>query len=60
MALRGLWGTFFSRKGGGAMRRFPTHLWSKIALAVGTPLLPTAVSASGLQEVVLTLRGDWK
>jgi 1-acyl-sn-glycerol-3-phosphate acyltransferase len=60
MALRGLWGTFFSRKGGGAMRRFPTHLWSKIALAVGAPLMPSAVSASRLQDIVLALRGDWK
>jgi 1-acyl-sn-glycerol-3-phosphate acyltransferase len=60
MALRGLWGTFFSRKGGGAMRRFPTHLWSKITLAVGAPLTPSAVTASGLQDIVLALRGDWK
>jgi 1-acyl-sn-glycerol-3-phosphate acyltransferase len=60
MALRGLWGTFFSRKGGAAMRRFPTHLWSKISLAVGTPLMPSAVSAGGLQDIVLALRGDWK
>ncbi len=60
MALRGLWGTFFSRKGGAAMRKLPTHLWSKIALAVGAPLMPSVVSASGLHEVVLELRGDWK
>jgi 1-acyl-sn-glycerol-3-phosphate acyltransferase len=60
MALRGLWGTFFSRKGGHAMSSFPTHLWSRIALAVGVPVAPEAVSAAKLQKNVLALRGDWK
>ncbi|MFQ5937684.1 MAG: MFS transporter [Acidiferrobacterales bacterium] len=58
MALRGLWGTFFSRKGGRAMRRFPTHLWAKIALAVGAPVAPETATANALQQSVLALRGD--
>lgn len=60
MALRGLWGTFFSRKGGRAMSRFPTHLWSRIALAVGVGVAPEAINAAKLQQSVLALRGDWK
>lgn len=60
MALRGLWGTFFSRKGGRAMSAFPTHLWSRISLAVGVAVAPEAVSAADLQQNVLALRGDWK
>ncbi|MFQ6021711.1 MAG: MFS transporter [Acidiferrobacterales bacterium] len=60
MALRGLWGSFFSRKGGPAMRAPPTRFWSKIALVVGAPVPAQTVNATGLQELVLTLRGDWK
>ncbi len=60
MALRGLWGSFFSRKGGNAMRGLPTRICSKIALAVGAPLAPGNVSAAGLEQLVLDLRGDWQ
>lgn len=60
MALRGLWGSFFSRKGGLVMRNLPRRFWSKIGLAVGTPIPARKVSTAGLQEIVLELRGDWK
>jgi 1-acyl-sn-glycerol-3-phosphate acyltransferase len=61
MALRGLWGSFFSRKGGAAMKgKLPRPLFYKIALALGPPVPPAAVSAAGLQERVAALRGDWK
>jgi len=60
MALRGMWGTFFSRHGGAAMSRFPHRLWSKIALKVGEPLPPAAVTAAQVQQAVLALRGDWR
>ena len=61
MALRGLWGSFFSRKGGAAMKgKLPRPLFYKIALALGPPVPPEAVSAAGLQERVAALRGDWK
>jgi 1-acyl-sn-glycerol-3-phosphate acyltransferase len=61
MALRGLWGSFFSRKGGAAMTgKLPRALFYKIALTLGPPLLPAAVSAAGLRERVAALRGDWK
>jgi hypothetical protein len=60
MALCGMWGTFFSRQGGAAMSRFPRRLWSKIALVIGDPVPPNEVSARGLYEKVLALRGDWK
>jgi 1-acyl-sn-glycerol-3-phosphate acyltransferase len=60
MALCGMWGTFFSRQGGAAMSRFPRRLWSKIALVIGDSVPPNEVSARGLYEKVLALRGDWK
>jgi 1-acyl-sn-glycerol-3-phosphate acyltransferase len=60
LALRGVWGTFFSRKGGRAMSRWPTRLWTKIVIASGGPLAPEAVSAPRLQDIVSDLRGSWR
>jgi hypothetical protein len=61
IALRGLWGSFFSRKGGAAMTRpFRRGIFSRIALAVGSPVLPQHVTPERLQAEVLALRGDWK
>jgi hypothetical protein len=61
MALRGLWGSFFSRKDGAAMTRpFRRGVFSRIALAVGPPLAPAEATPAALQERVLALRGDWK
>ncbi len=60
MALRGLWGSFFSRKDGPAMskplRRGP---FSKIGLAVGAPVAPQEATPEHLQAVVAAMRGDW-
>lgn len=60
MALRGLWGSFFSRKGGPAMQRWPRRFWSRIDLAAAAPVPAEQVSAADLQQRVLALRGDWK
>ena len=61
MALKGLWGSFFSRKDGPAMTRpFRRGMWSKIGLTVGDPVPPSAVTTEGLQAQVLALRGDWR
>jgi 1-acyl-sn-glycerol-3-phosphate acyltransferase len=60
MALCGLWGSFFSHRGGPAMRRLPRGSWSRIALRVGTPVAPGAVTITGLHDRVLALRGEWK
>jgi hypothetical protein len=60
IALCGLWGSFFSRKGGAAMTRpFRRGIFSKIALAVGRPIMPRLVTPERLQAEVLALRGDW-
>jgi 1-acyl-sn-glycerol-3-phosphate acyltransferase len=58
MALRGLWGSFFSRKDGPAMRRPFRRVWSRIELVAGAPLPPSEANAATLQARVLTLRGD--
>ncbi|MEO8101796.1 MAG: MFS transporter [Betaproteobacteria bacterium] len=59
MALRGLWGSFFSRWGGTAMR-YPRGFFSRIALAVDAPWQPASVTPEGLQAKVAEIRGEWK
>jgi 1-acyl-sn-glycerol-3-phosphate acyltransferase len=61
MALRGLWGSFFSRMGGAAMSKpWRARPFAKIGLAVGV-LVPAAMSTpEGLQAQVRELRGDWR
>jgi 1-acyl-sn-glycerol-3-phosphate acyltransferase len=61
MALRGLWGSFFSRKDGAAMSK-PWRLvpFRKIGLAAGKPLPPATVAPENLQLAVLALRGEWR
>jgi len=61
MALRGLWGSFFSRKDGAAMTK-PWRLrpFHRIGLAVGEPVAPAVMTPETLQARVLALRGDWK
>ena len=58
MALRGLWGSFFSREGKGAFRRGPGRFWSRVDIVVGEPVAPDAVGADTLRERVLALRGS--
>ena len=63
VALRGLWGSFFSHQGAGAMSRplrLVTGLWSKIEVTAGAPIAPTEVQPEALHQTVLALRGDRK
>jgi 1-acyl-sn-glycerol-3-phosphate acyltransferase len=59
MALRGLWGSFFSRRYGKAMSHFPRRFWSRIELAVGEPIPAQRATSALLREQVAALRGDW-
>jgi len=61
IALRGLWGSFFSRKGGAAMSK-PSRFvpFRKIGLVVGDPVLAPAAAPEVLQAKVLSMRGDWR
>jgi len=59
MALKGLWGSFFSRKDGPAMTRpLRRGLFSKVGLAVAAPVAPAAATPEALQEIVASLRGE--
>lgn len=52
MALNGLWGSFFSRQRGVAMRHFPRRFWSKIRLDAGAPVPPEKANPAYLQQQV--------
>jgi 1-acyl-sn-glycerol-3-phosphate acyltransferase len=57
LALKGLWGSIFSREGGRAFLKMPRRWRSHIELVAGDPLDPALVTASGLRERVVALRG---
>ena len=59
LALRGLWGSFFSRAHGKAMSRlFPRGMLSRIELVAGDPITGSDIDLEDLQQRVATLRGD--
>ncbi|MFZ2632943.1 MAG: MFS transporter [Desulfosalsimonadaceae bacterium] len=60
LALRGLWGSFFSHKGGAALKRLPQRFWSKVEIHAGEPVAPENVKADDLRSRVAALRGDDK
>ena len=61
LALRGLWGSFFSRIDGPAMSQ-PSRLrpLRRIALVAGDSVAPAQATPEALQQTVLGLRGDWR
>jgi hypothetical protein len=63
MALRGLWGSFFSRYGGAAFSRpldarLRRGLRSRVELIVGDPVPPERATPEQLMEEVAALRGS--
>ncbi|EXI80938.1 MAG: Lysophospholipid transporter LplT [Candidatus Accumulibacter appositus] len=60
MALQGLWGSFFSRKGGPAMSkpRRLLGLFRTIALSVGAAVAAEEATPENLRRIVADLRGD--
>jgi 1-acyl-sn-glycerol-3-phosphate acyltransferase len=61
MALRGLWGSFFSRRDGkAAMSQLPRRFWSRIELVATAPVHGEDASATSLQKIVSGLRADWQ
>ncbi|MDC5840733.1 MFS transporter [Vibrio europaeus] len=60
IALKGLWGSYFSRYKGSACKGLPTRFWSKIEIEVGEPVDPENASTAVMHDKVATLRGDWR
>jgi len=60
VALQGLWGSFFSRKGGPAMTKpLRRGAFSRIGVNVGQAVAATQASPELLRACVVELRGDW-
>lgn len=60
LALRGLWGSFFSNDGGYAMTHRPKRFWSRVELIGAPPVPPEEATAAGLRQIVAQLRGDYR
>ncbi|MDH5179026.1 MAG: MFS transporter, partial [Gammaproteobacteria bacterium] len=58
LALRGLWGSAFSRKPGNLLLTMLRRFWSHIELVAGPPVAPENVNLEELQETVLRMRGE--
>jgi 1-acyl-sn-glycerol-3-phosphate acyltransferase len=61
LALKGLWGSFFSRRDGPAMTKpFRRGLFSEIALEAGAAVSPSVATPESLRATVQEMRGDWR
>ncbi|WP_104399278.1 MFS transporter [Vibrio penaeicida] len=59
MALKGLWGSYFSRsKDGKACHGLPRRFWSKVEIEAGQPVQPKDATTEYMFEKVSELRGD--
>ena len=56
-AISGLWGSWFSRKKSGGLRRVPGRLFARVDIRIGEPVPADQATADGLQMLVRTLRG---
>jgi len=53
-----LWGSWFSRRQTGAIRKIPGRLFSRVHVTFGPPVPASEVTAAKLELLVRTLRGD--
>ncbi|NNN67809.1 MFS transporter [Vibrio sp. 3-2(1)] len=60
IALKGLWGSYFSRAKGRACCGLPTRFWSHIEIEAGEPVPPKEATTQVMQQKVAELRGDWR
>ena len=58
MAISGLWGTWFSRKRGRAMKGWPRDWMKKINVYTGNLMQPGQVNVDRLRDEILHLRGS--
>jgi 1-acyl-sn-glycerol-3-phosphate acyltransferase len=58
VALRGLWGSFFSYSGKGMFKGFLKRVFSRVDVFVGEPVTSDNVNADDLRKRVLDLRGN--
>ncbi len=58
VALGRLWGSWFSRRKGGGIRKLPGRLFARVPVNIGEPVAAGEVTAAKLELLVRTLRGD--
>lgn len=58
VSLGKLWGSWFSRRKNGTLRKIPGRLLAQVPITVGTPVAAADVSAKRLELLVRTQRGD--
>ncbi|MDD1793007.1 MFS transporter [Enterovibrio sp. ZSDZ42] len=58
IALKGLWGSYFSREGGRALLKLPRCCRSNVIIEAGSPVLPNEASSERLFNAVKALRGE--
>ncbi len=58
MALKGLWGSYFSRYKGRACKGLPSRFWSRIEIIAGSPVPADQATAEVMFEQVSVLRGN--
>jgi len=57
-ALGRLWGSWFSRRQTGGIRKIPGRLFARVPVTFGEAVPPSEVSAEKLELLVRTMRGD--
>jgi hypothetical protein len=58
MAVFGLWGSMFSRKGGPAMRKLPKRFRARLTIKIGAPIAPEQATAQLLEDKVRVLLNE--
>ncbi len=58
VALGRLWGSWFSRRKGGGIRKIPGRLFSRVPVIIGAPVAASDATAANLELLVRTLRGE--
>jgi len=54
----GLWGSWFSRRSSGVLRRMPGRFLAQVNVHIGDAIGPTEATAENLELLVRTLRGQ--
>lgn len=57
VAIRGLWGTYFSRHLGRACKGLPRRWWSTVDVVIGPPIPSTQANSHMLRDKIRLLRG---
>jgi hypothetical protein len=55
MAIKGLWGSYFSKQQKGILLKWPKKLFAKVELVASEPVPAEAATAGRLQEIVTDL-----